>query len=263
MRQRGVLALGFWIVLALVGSQARAAHLEKTQWDISTTAQPDPKLPISDPCSASTSGSGTFNLAPDGHSLLLSVDLGTAVRGLSPDCNANTQATATANAAFLIAADPGETVGDPITFCAQESDAESASAISPYTATAAFGNELLNGPASLIINPSGTPVTIVSEGLRVVINNGQDGGGVSRQFTAFIGDQLQVRFGVQVQASGTGIGSAQASSSGTIQFAMRSCDLPAPVASHRGIIVLASVLGALGLLSLWRPSRRATDTPRV
>ena len=176
------------------------------------------------------------------------VRLGGSTPRLKPGCYAI--------AVLTIVADRGEDPAAPITFCLNADFVESATATGNYVAQLGIGgtsivNNTVTDPLTVIRNPGGTPVTELTFGPQALMQNQPPvHQTLQKQFTAFIGDDLQFMVGASTNGSGSDVGSLHTNDLTNLALNVGACAAPAPAMSWRGLALLMLLLVGFGSLSL-------------
>jgi len=248
-----------WVVAAvgmtLIVSpwKASAAHLQKLDETVDKYATP-PTADLGGPqeCQNDIDQTGAFNISPDGHQASLYISQRINQVGYADTCNWTNEGTFLVRLTFTVQPDPGEAVGDNVTFCLATDFQDVASAAGNYVAQATTTDYAQAGAASVIRNPSGAAVTEFSFGPVTVTQSSAPAYRSSRgEFVAQIGDQIEITVGHHAQTAGAGIGSAAATTYSDITLSLGACSL-APALSQAGLGALVLLLAGLGLFSLHR-----------
>ena len=250
------------VLLALVGlaSSAHAAHFVKVDEQKVEQAPPEAStLPgSSSPCQTDFFGSGRADVTPQ----IIFADVSSSVNASGTCDMEDSTITDTVFISFQLAPDPDDGAG-PITLCFQAGHSLAAESSGDGTSSASFGgsggspppittpSQITRSPGAMIIFTAG-PTTILT---------GTDADSKAGLFTANIGDILTLSIGTSVHSLLNGTGSANAGAEGRLSVNVGSCiDHGAPAVSHTGLIVLAGLLGALGVLTV---RRRRSATARL
>lgn len=193
-------------------------------------------------------------------------------------------ATARVEATFEIEPDPGESVGDTVTYCAAWSGGVQAAADPPgATAAASGGGEPVAFAAALVNTNEYTALASTDEPEAFVEVVGAakyplgqlaeqappdaaDADEVRQEITAVIGDEIILDVSAASAVATPPEGNGSASASGRIEITLGPCDAaeprpkpeptPIPTMGGKAALLLAAVLGLFGLMGLRR--RRST-----
>jgi IPTL-CTERM motif len=254
MSTRGRLTAFFGsLSLAMFGliGPAHAAHFVKVDEHAATQGPTEPAQSAdqSSPCIRNFAffGQGSFF-----NSQVAYVDVG-SFSSLSGTCEmASETDTNFENLSVTIVSDSGDVAG-PITLCFSASHDLVADSTGDGTASSTFGGGDMTPitlPATITRSPGA--ITIFSGGPTTILT-GTDADSESSLFTANVGDTITLDVADSTHATLDGTGSANARGAARLSINIGSCiDHGAPAVSHTGLIVLAALLGALGMLTIRR-----------
>lgn len=249
------------VLLAVFGvaGSAHAAHLVKIDEQKVDHAPPESStLPgPSSPCHTDFFSSGRAEVSPQ---IAFANVFGSVTASGNCDME-NDTGTDTIFISFQLAPDPDDSAG-PVTLCFQASHSLAVDTSGNGTASASFGGSGGSPPPfttpSTITHSPGA-ITVFSAGPTAIVT-GTDADSQAGLFTANIGDTLTLDVGTSVHSLLNGTGSANARAEDRLSINVGSCiDHGAPAVSHTGLIVLAGLLGALGVLTVRR--RRSATSP--
>ena len=229
---------------------AHAAHLVKVDGQ-STTQQPPAPLQI-DGQSACNESSGFTGQGEVLNSQVALLDLG-SFNTVSGTCEKTMRTNSSdASLTVTIISDSGDAQG-PLALCFSASHSLAANSTGDGMPSASFGGNVgppVTMPATITRSPGA--ITIFSGG-PTTITSGTDADSRSGLFTANIGDSLTLVLAESTTADLDGTGSASAQAAARLSVNIGTCaDDGAPAVSHSGLIVLAALLGALGMLTVGR-----------
>ena len=236
-------------VLVLGSGAAQAARLVEIDRDTQRVESP-PQANADPACSGSLSGFSEGGSAMGGRQGFIEQRLRATVRGTDASCAPAGSIDFAFIVGFTIQPDAGESKGDPVVLCAQMHGSVSAASSPGYSARARLG-EFANLANASVINLNGAPIASLGafdetaataqDRVRMIVN-------------AAVGDMIELDVRNFAQASGNGVGDAEAFSNAVLRATVGGCvdTEPAPVAAPLGLVGLTAVLGLGGAWALRR-----------
>ena len=166
--------------------------------------------------------------------------------------------TATQEVIVGIVADDGEQTGAPVTVCLHFDQSLNASASGDFTAQSSVGG--LTPPTDPVLVTRNPGALIEFTEGPTNISTGSTQNEANRQFTAAVGDSIDVQMGSESQVSGT-TGSASAGSAVNVDLFLGPCTRETPPVSHTGLAALAVALGIGGMALVARRRIRSVAKP--
>jgi len=250
--QRALHAPVLAATLLFGSSIASAAHLELLDHERSEEASPA-EAASGTSCTPVANQTIESFVSADGRRASSLVTQQFTVCNDSDGANAHGQQTSVLQ--LSVEPDPGERVGDDVTFCLETSFRQSAIEAGACTAESTIGGGDGMGPATVVRNPSGSAVTVFSFGPTTVMGNDPPfSEGERSMFQAKIGDEIEVEHGHESLIECTDPGTASTDARSFIALSVGRCVQPAPVTSPAGTALLALILIAMGSIVLIRRS---------
>jgi len=254
---RGLCLASLFLLILTGAGPVQALHFEKVSEDTQRIA---PQLQQGEPGGPqiSVGGDQQATFATFTANITQANDCGVSCD--NSDCSTtpmNVLCTNLADLTFMIAPDPGETVGDPVAVCLTHSYEMSVTSTGSYAGYGATGgNPTVTVDPTLVIR---TPGGVEFSNGPVQITTGTQSDQFFRTFGAHIGDTIEMSMGNEVKGGGTGIGSFRGLTSA--ELAVFSCPpLPAPALSKWATVSLILVLMGCGGLSIRRRWTRRTPS---